>query len=233
MTPLQSLADSPKKHGWCHYLLPDNTFIPFYQSRGMLLSNGTTGLSSWPAAWFLSEYARQNITKFGVSSILEIGAGIGLGGIFVAGLTGNKQKIHLTDVHNDVLRICEINSDAANEALGSNILTSELDWCSFDPEDLAKIIKEVDIVIGADIFYEPCIFDALCALLETILELKPSIEIILSATMRNSDTWLEFISMASSKELQIRTVLESDQISESYFTFDKSVPIHIVKVEKV
>ena len=74
-------------------------------SRRVLLTDGTTGLCSWPAAWCLAEFAFRNEKFFESKSILELGAGIGLGGIVLASSLNIQKPLYLTDVHSEVLQI--------------------------------------------------------------------------------------------------------------------------------
>ena len=71
---------------------------------------------------------------------LELGSGLGLGGIFLAAVTSNRQQKYLSDVHNEVLQIAELNSLASNNILGTKISVTELDWCSYDPKQLSNIL---------------------------------------------------------------------------------------------
>ena len=78
------MVDDGAQHGWRHYHLPGDKLVPFFESRGFRLQEGTTGLLSWPAAWCLAEYGYQNRDLFASKSILEVGSGIGLGGLILA-----------------------------------------------------------------------------------------------------------------------------------------------------
>ena len=52
----------------------------------------------------------------------------------------------------------EKNAEAANHIVGIDAEVHELDWCSFDHADLVRLLKNVDCIVGADIFFEPALF---------------------------------------------------------------------------
>ena len=146
------------EHGWRFYAFPNGITVPFYQSTRTILQNGTTGLCSWPAAFKLAEFGYSNPELFKDLCIVELGSGIGAGGIFLSALTGVK-SITLTDVNSEVLEILKKNAKAFDE--GNNIDVVELDWCLFERESVGKMIAETDIIVGADLLYDPSIFPAL------------------------------------------------------------------------
>ena len=230
----QSITTPTGKHGWRHYTLPTGSVVPFYDSRGLLLESGTTGLCSWPAAWCLAEYGYHRAEWFKTKSILEIGSGIGLGGILLAALTHNQQPIYLTDVHNEVLQICEINAKAINDVLDTNVLVSELDWCSYDRSALCTMLRQVDVVIGADIFYDASLFAPLSAMLRDMLDVKPELDIFLSATMRNKDTWSSFLKACKTQSLSVNHLTTSDELESAHsFDYDRTIPINIVHIRRI
>ena len=153
----QSLNSDECEHGWRFYSLPNGTMVPFYQSTRTILQNGTTGLCSWPAAFKLAEFGYLNPELFKSSSVLELGSGIGAGGIFLSALT-NTKCITLTDVNSEVLEILKKNAQAVEDR---KIVVEELDWCSFDKEHVNQMLTDLDLIVGADLLYDPSIFPAL------------------------------------------------------------------------
>ena len=79
---IMSLSDL-STHEWRHYRVSKDLKLALWCSSKMLLQNGTTGLSAWPAAWALAEYAAENVEAFQGKKILELGSGLGIGGIMV------------------------------------------------------------------------------------------------------------------------------------------------------
>ena len=145
------------EHGWRFYILPNERTVPFYQSTRTVLQNGTTGLCSWPAAFKLAEFGHLNPELFKDSCVLELGSGIGAGGIFLSALT-NTKCITLTDVNSEVLEILKKNAQALEDR---KVDVEELDWCSFEKDRVNEMLADLDTVIGADLLYDPSIFPAL------------------------------------------------------------------------
>ena len=145
------------EHGWRFYSLPNEITVPFYQSTRTILQNGTTGLCSWPAAFKLAEFGYLNPELFKDLSVLELGSGIGAGGIFLSALTYTK-CITLTDVNSEVLEILKKNAQALDDR---KINVEELDWCSFEKDRVNEMLTDLDTIVGADLLYDPSIFPAL------------------------------------------------------------------------
>jgi len=144
---------------------------------------------------------------------------------------GNTKPIYLTDVHNKVLQILEKNSAAVNRMAGTNSSVFELDWCSYEPDFIRKILEKIDIVVGADIFYEPSLFDTLAEMFRDFIRIKPSLEIVLAATMRNETTWNSFKEKCKAVGLLVDLVTDSTRIT-THFHYDRSVPVNIVTLRQ-
>ena len=132
----------------------------------------------------------------------------------------NPREITLTDVHSEVLQLLEKNSTVTAEITGVITKVSELDWCSYEK------VEEPEVVIGADLLYDPAVFPDLVKLLS-----KFSCPIYIAATIRNLATWNEFRNLCSEEKLKI-TELEYDVTKGTIFHFDRSTPIKLVKIEK-
>ena len=62
------------------------------------------------------------------------------------------------------------NAEAANHIVGIDAGVYELDWCSFDYTDLARLLQNVDCIVGADIFFEPALFKGRVFLLFVVFQ---------------------------------------------------------------
>ena len=155
---------------------------------------------------------------------------MGLGGIFLSAVTGNGNQNYLSDVHSEVLQICEVNSQAANSIVGTKISVTELDWCSYDGKSLSNIVKNVDTVIGADIFYDSSLFAPLSKLLSEMFEINSSLEIFLCVTLRNEKTWNMFVKSCQEHRLSVRHVTSCKELETHIFDYDRSIPINIVQI---
>lgn len=225
----ESMNAGEEGHGWRHYSICSNSgILPFYQNCRTLLQHGTTGLCAWPAAWRLAEFAKSKPTLFEEKSLLELGSGLGAGGVFVSHLT-NPSKIVLTDVHSEVLQMLKLNSTALRSVHPElKVEVAELDWCSFVPTDLMWMILQTDVVIGADLLYDPSVFPDLVKLLSAIFHIKCGIQIYLAATIRNLETWNNFRDLCQKENILI-SKFDSTKIPE-IFHFDRETEIIIVSI---
>jgi predicted nicotinamide N-methyase len=120
-----------------------------------------TGYLLWGAARVLARWIHLNQDKFKYRTVLEVGSGLGLGGIVAAHYA---KQITLTDYQADTLRALEYNlklngfdvssngSSDESQPVTSNVIVDFLDWDHL--EDIEEH-KKADIVIGCDIICEP------------------------------------------------------------------------------
>ncbi|GAB1602456.1 protein-lysine N-methyltransferase EEF2KMT-like [Argonauta hians] len=89
------------------YTLPSSNKITLQESVH-LVTQGTTGLSTWQAAQHLAEWSIENCETFRDKKILELGCGLGLTGIVIC---RNCQPAHFcfTDCHSQVLYLLSKN----------------------------------------------------------------------------------------------------------------------------
>lgn len=64
-----------------------------------------------------------------------------------------------------------------------------LDWNDFDK---MEIQDSPDILIGADIVYDPCILEPLCKVLHSFFIKNKSIYAFIACVVRNEDTFNKF-----------------------------------------
>ncbi|KAL0571983.1 hypothetical protein V5O48_009985 [Marasmius crinis-equi] len=175
-----------------------------HESRTMIES-GTTGLRTWGASLRLAEYLIVHPELIRNKRILELGSGIGFLGIVVAILQqqlGGVSPLWLTDVNEEVLSQCR-----QNVSLECNLSSKHLevhyrtlDWFDAledDREGLRTFIQECEpeIVLGADIVFDPTLIDPLAALLFQILHKTDRRRIaIIALTVRNEETYQSFLS---------------------------------------
>ena len=114
--------------------------------NNMLRSGDPYGAVLWPAAWAVAKYMLEtmDLTKI---SILELGTGTGL--VSLAASLGGCQDVIATDYEPLALKLV----DYASQNLQSkpiSIETELLDMCS---EDVP--LPQVDLIVAADVMYEP------------------------------------------------------------------------------
>ncbi|KAF9469744.1 putative methyltransferase-domain-containing protein [Collybia nuda] len=185
------------------------------------IESGTTGLRTWLASFVLSEYLINHPADLVRNKrILELGSGIGFLGIIVASLQQdvspkNTSNIGLcmSDINEDILQRCKenIQLSSSESALNRNISYRIIDWSSaLDPETLPSLYQLIqgeinaDLVLGADLVFDPTLIPALIATIKLCLQPKhvsstsktiPKMALI-SVTVRNQNTLTTFLSLA-------------------------------------
>ncbi|KAK7508077.1 hypothetical protein BaRGS_00001042 [Batillaria attramentaria] len=89
---------------------------------------------------------------------------------------------------------------------------------------------EADVILGADVVYDPSIIPSLVCLLRQLLEPgpgKPNKKAFIASTVRNEDTRDAFLIALSSEGLSY-SVVEGPQ--EVYFHYERMVPIEILEI---
>ncbi|XP_028840873.1 protein-lysine N-methyltransferase EEF2KMT isoform X2 [Denticeps clupeoides] len=187
------------------YLMLSGDVVSLTESVAVI-SEGTTGLVTWEAALYLTEWAIENQQVFSRRNVLEFGSGVGLTGIALC-RSCKPSKYVFSDCHHGVLkRLREnvhLNSSADGEISGVSVHIEELDWESV-PEDKLPSIG-VDIVIAADVVYDPSIINCLVSLLSQILKCagpgSPP-EVYIASTIRNPETYNSFKTQLTNAAVQ-------------------------------
>lgn len=115
----------------------------------------------WPSAYALCRHVGRSEIPAG-SKVLELGCGVGLAGI-AAAVTGAPASVVLTDLDPIAVELAQMNAERSG--VGSTCSTAILDWYDLEAWPEAGY----DVVLGADILYEPEACDAVAALLARTL----------------------------------------------------------------
>ncbi|CAA6663567.1 unnamed protein product [Spirodela intermedia] len=153
-----------------------NFVVPIQCSSNIL--EGDTGCSIWPSSLFLSEFILSYPNLFCNKVCLELGAGVGLVGIILNKVKAS--KVILTDGDLSTLENMQANLEInhlrnSNEVITGGIevveckhllweVASEMEITSYDP----------DIVVGADIIYDPLCLPHLVRVLSLLLKPRRS-----------------------------------------------------------
>ncbi|XP_029433182.1 protein-lysine N-methyltransferase EEF2KMT [Rhinatrema bivittatum] len=193
----------------CHksYLLPSGNSVTLLESMAMI-SQGTTGLITWEAALYLAEWAIGNSHLFTDRTVLELGSGIGLTGLAIC-KTSKPKKYIFSDCHPHVLQqlrkniqlngfLLETEEQATRRAehppmAGTALAVLDLDWDSVSAEQLKE--TAADIVIAADVVYDPQIILSLVCVLQRISNVRRNgraAEVFVASTVRNPETYHQF-----------------------------------------
>ncbi|XP_076887390.1 uncharacterized protein LOC143537528 [Bidens hawaiensis] len=142
---------------------------------------GDTGCSIWPSSLFLSEFILSCPELFSMKSCFELGSGVGLVGICLAHV--KPSKVVLSDGDLSTLANLKLNLELnhMNTKFGSSesiledpckVKCLHLPWESAVESDLQDLMP--DIVLGADVIYDPQCIPHLVNVIETLLTTKRS-----------------------------------------------------------
>ncbi|KAJ0464444.1 putative lysine methyltransferase, S-adenosyl-L-methionine-dependent methyltransferase [Helianthus annuus] len=156
---------------------PRKVVVPLNCSLNML--EGDTGCSIWPSSLFLSEFILSCPELFSMKSCFELGSGVGLVGICLAHV--KPSKVVLSDGDLSTLANLKVNLELNHMNIQSLSSESEdpcevkclhLPWESAVESDLQDLMP--DIVLGADVIYDPQCIPHLVHVIVTLLTTKKS-----------------------------------------------------------
>ncbi|NWY13405.1 EF2KT methyltransferase, partial [Aphelocoma coerulescens] len=208
------LKEGESTHCYKNYLLPTGDCVSLCESTA-LISGGTTGLVTWEAALHLAQWALENPGVFRDRTVLELGSGIGFTGIAICKACQPRTFI-FSDCHPRVLRQLGENirlngfipepegtwsiqtESQGQEAEGENcqnpkVIVAELDWGSVREKQLLGL--RADVVIAADVVYDPEIILALIGMLQKLSTSRADTkapEVFIAFTIRNPATYQLF-----------------------------------------
>ncbi|XP_077474939.1 protein-lysine N-methyltransferase EEF2KMT isoform X2 [Stigmatopora argus] len=179
--------------GYRTYLLPCGNSVSLSESVA-LISEGTTGLVTWEAALYLTEWALDHPQTFTGRRVLELGSGMGLTGIAVCRSCAPSSYV-FSDCHPSVLRRLRdnLNLNGLDEANATRveIAVEELDWTDVNEERVRDI--GADVIVAADVVYDPEVVAVLVQLLSKFLHRGAApLEVLICSTVRNPQTYADF-----------------------------------------
>ncbi|KAM9584235.1 protein-lysine N-methyltransferase EEF2KMT [Trichechus inunguis] len=192
----------------CHrsYLLPSGEAVTLSESTA-LVSHGTTGLVTWDAALYLTEWAVENPATFTDRTVLELGSGAGLTGLAICKLCRPKAYV-FSDCHSQVLKQLQGNvllnglsvepgvtpprqhpGCDTPDSEKPTVTVAQLDWDLVTAPQLSAF--QPDIVIAADVLYCPETILSLVAVLQTLSACRKdrsALDAYIAFTIRNLET---------------------------------------------
>eukprot|EP00897_Mesotaenium_endlicherianum_P004509 jgi/Mesen1/4086/ME000214S03268 len=146
------------------------------------------GSYTWPSSTVLAHYVWLHRRDFVGKHFLELGAGTGLPGILAAKL--GAASVTLTDRPDHPHILDNLRSACALNNVNCEVLG--LSWgVSYSQQCLP--VKELDIVLGADVLYDTCEFEGLLATARGLLESFPRASFITAYQHRSGHRSLEFL----------------------------------------
>jgi hypothetical protein len=217
--------------------------LALHVSNDMLA--GETGCWDWEAGFFLSEFIFNHPDLFRGKNILELGSGCGMAGVALARVAA--ASVVCTDGDVEALDNCLQNlringlqvdeAAAAPAALNSSegameiqkIQVQRLRW-EDDAANLFNTSSSIDIVLGADLTYDPVNIPPLIKILKEILLFEANNDkskdnnskndkgavVYIATTRRSEATFQTFLdALDAEPELQVEDVSSIDTVTGS------------------
>lgn len=230
LSSLSSTQDSSESS------IVDEPRITLLENRYLIAASGTTGLRTWEAALHLGQYLCQNPRVVQEKRILELGAGTGYLSILCANHLGAAHVV-ASDGSDDVINNLPENFFLNHLQDSDRIIPMEVQWGHAllgTEEQQWNGGRPVDVVLGADITYDGSVIPALVGTLLDLFELYPAVEVYISATQRNEETFAVFLDKCRQnalavEDLQFQVPTRENQSGPFY---NDHVAIRICKVSK-
>ncbi|RMZ81782.1 hypothetical protein DV738_g1961, partial [Chaetothyriales sp. CBS 135597] len=145
-------------------------YIRIFEKPQVLGYGSDTGNRTWEASLRLMHFLSAHPELIRGRTVLELGAGSGLLSVYCAAVLGAKTVI-ATDISPQILQACQDNIDL-QDAEGHHVVP--------------------DIILAADVIYDPDVARALAQGLRVTVRGLPRIEVIISATVRNLELLEDF-----------------------------------------
>ncbi|KAL6815304.1 putative methyltransferase domain-containing protein [Trichoderma sp. SZMC 28013] len=218
--------------------LPDHEArINLFENRSLVAAGGTTGLRTWEAALHLGQLLCRDPSIVSGKRVLELGTGTGYLAILCIKYLGSTHVI-ASDGSDDVINNLPENL-FLNQLEGSDaIRPMDLKWgyaLVGTEEERWNGGRPLDVVLGADITYDPSIIPALVSTLLELFGLYPHVEVIIAATQRNLETFQVFLVKCRDERLRVEDVsfeIPSRDQQEGPF-YNDQVAIRICRVSKL
>ncbi|KAJ2952967.1 hypothetical protein O0L34_g7342 [Tuta absoluta] len=240
-TYLCSVLENNTQQDYCykHYVIDNDLekIITIKETKNMVV-NGTTGMRTWQAALMLADYMICSKDLFREKNILELGSGVGFTSIAISKYC-NINSIMLTDCHNDVLKTIyenvQINFPLHEpKKLGSGTVFSGntniplylmmLDWTRIN-DFLNDFVP--DVLIGADIIYDPIILKPLCKIIEHFFNKNKSLVVYIANVIRNEDTYKKFLELLDCQNMTCENVPQTECV---HIKWDASIQRCLLKI---
>ncbi|PVH89207.1 hypothetical protein DL98DRAFT_579908 [Cadophora sp. DSE1049] len=182
-----SLSFLPRQSG-------PNPTITLHEARNILAAAGTTGLRTWEAGLHLGNYLCRNPKVICGKSIVELGSGTSYISILCAKYLGASHVL-ATDGDDDVVASFSTNFYLNGLQQASHIEGKELKWghaLTGGEDSRWNLGRHIDLVLGADLTYDPRNIPPLVSTFGDLFELYPDVKILIAATVRSEETFGKF-----------------------------------------
>jgi predicted nicotinamide N-methyase len=223
---VSALASPPSVSEYCFktYCFASDCWLTL-KEKTQIISNGTTGLSTWTAAFVLVDWISSHRDLFAGKSVLELGSGTGFVGLSAALLT-EAAHVELTDCHPDVLRLLGENVEV-NRAQ-DRVTVSELDWCSFTSP--SRPVPA--FVVASDVVFDPSICEPLSCVVASFA--SEGSTVLIALTLRNEETHQLFLdAMAKVPRIRCRLIFETaSPVGALHDCYAMIAPVRVFEIAK-
>ncbi|KAB5525646.1 hypothetical protein GE09DRAFT_1229435 [Coniochaeta sp. 2T2.1] len=214
----------------------EDPHITLLESRFLLSAAGITGFRTWEASLHLGQYLCANPAIARGRRILDLGAGTGYLSILCAKYLGAEHVV-ASDGSEDVINNLPDSLFLNGLQSSDKVLPMELKWGHALVGTVERDWnggRRVDVVLGADVTYDPDWHPALIATLRELSDLYPNAEIIIAATNRNQKTFEGFIEKCQRagyevNDIDFPTARAEDQMGPFYADWP---PIHLSRLAR-
>lgn len=241
--------------------------ITILESASLLSGSGTTGLRTWEAALHLSTYISLNPHFISNKTILELGCGTGFISILCAkylsakhvlATDGSPETLTLMNTSLFLNNLTDAITPTASQNTASKTSTCELTWGHMLPTGEFETFPDflsskslpysstttaessqtpLDLILAADVIYSPDVIPSLIATLEDLFDLYPAVEMLISSTIRNAETYGIFVEMCERKgwgieRLEFKVAERSEQEGPWYGGLGEGIEILWVRKTK-
>ena len=180
-----------------YYWISDDLPIIRILEDKTIISHGTTGLRTWEASLYLLDWLLANPNLIHDQCVLELGAGCGLLGLACAQWL-NAKHVTMTDVNEHVLERLRQNMSLCHHSNTPCIEAMKLDW-----SDSQTWTTDYDVIIAADVVYDPDVIPALVNILQNILQKLRKTAVWIACLLRNESTLEKFVKQADNAGIHV------------------------------
>lgn len=209
------------------------------EARNLIAAAGTTGFRTWEACLHLGRHLCSSSCTYNIANcnILELGAGTGYLSILCAKYLG---AAHVTATDGSKSIVEELSTNFYLNGLqdSSLIEARELTWGQAllgGEEPRWDRGRHVDLILGADVTYDIAVLPSLVTTLVELVELYPTVKILIAAARRNEKTYQRFIEICTNNRLIVEEIdfpIMSRDSQEGPFYWD-GFPIELCNISGV
>ncbi|KAJ5681480.1 uncharacterized protein N7477_001420 [Penicillium maclennaniae] len=217
--------------------------INILESRGLILSGGTTGNRTWEAALHLGSFLS---TPTGMALIhdkrvIELGAGTGFLSLFCArhlgvkGVVATDRELFLIENMRACARLNRTDEDG-----DIPFYPAIWDWGTTleKTEEMNSMTGggklEFDVALGADLIYDTDLVPLLISTVQDLFSNYGVSQFIIAATLRNENTFRTFLDACEGNAFKVEMLPFESTASEEQtgFFHSTSIPIHTYLISR-